>query len=221
MLNVPFSQANASRPADLAPSQGGRYTGFGSTPPVTTPSSHPFGLSSAAAPTLSDLQADPVATLGKGWSLLSSAVVGATRAVNNTVIQPTVERVSDPTFRAGVTQYVSESAKNANTWGKSQLGVDVGSMIGNLKTGGADSARGRYTSLGGEGQQYHGSDDEDGSSALYADAGNDEFFHDFENKKTGLVGSSINQAAASSKVQTPPTKKKNDDDWDDNEWKDF
>lgn len=214
-----FSQSNASRPVDLPPSQGGRYAGFGSTPAPAS-SSHPsFGLSSTAAPTLADLQADPVAALGKGWSLFSSAVAGATRVVNSTVIQPTVERVSDPTFRAGVTQYVSESAKSANTWSKSQLGVDVGSMVGNLKSGVGSTGRGQYSSVDG-GQQYHGFDDEDGTSALYADAGDDNFFHDFEHDTSSKPAGTTTQLGASSSVEPPATKKK-DDDWEDNEWKDF
>lgn len=66
---------NANRPLDLPPSQGGRYTGFGSTP---APSEQPsFALSSAAAPTLSDFQENPTTALSKGWSLFSAAVMGA------------------------------------------------------------------------------------------------------------------------------------------------
>lgn len=217
-----FSQTNASRPADLPPSQGGRYSGFGSTPSPTPSSSHPsFGLSSAAAPTLADLQSDPVAALGKGWSLLSSAVAGASRAVNSTVIQPSVERVSDPNFRTGVMQYVTESSKSANAWGKSQLGVDVGSLVGGLASGGADAGRGGYTSLGGRSTtQHHGYDDEDGTSALYADGGDDDFFHEVNQHQP-----SSNPGASSTKqfIGTPAAAapKKKTDDWDESEWKDF
>src|SRR5262249_39213561 len=48
-----LGKLNESRPDHLPPSQGGRYTGFGSTPAPTPPA---FNLSSSAAPTLSDLQ---------------------------------------------------------------------------------------------------------------------------------------------------------------------
>lgn len=213
-----FSQANSSRPADLPPSQGGRYAGFGSTP-APGPSHPSFGLSSAAAPTLADLQTDPVAALGKGWSLFSSAVAGATRVVSSTVIQPTMERVSDPAFRSGVTQYVSESAKSANTWSKSQLGVDVGSMVENLKTGVAGTGRGQYSSLNG-GQQHHDFDDEEGTSALYADAGNDDFFDEFGTDSSKPAANSSAPQATSSKPTSKANKPK-DDEWEDSEWKDF
>src|ERR1700761_3787973 len=44
--------ANAQRPEDLPPSQGGRYSGFGSSPSPPPPSSEAFSLSSQALPTL-------------------------------------------------------------------------------------------------------------------------------------------------------------------------
>ena len=44
-----LGETNATRSADLPPSQGGRYVGFGSTPSPPPQNSHPsFGLSSAA-----------------------------------------------------------------------------------------------------------------------------------------------------------------------------
>ncbi|KAF8309587.1 ArfGap-domain-containing protein [Clavulina sp. PMI_390] len=207
---------NAARPDHLPPSQGGRYGGFGSTP-TPPPSSHPsFSLSSGAAPTLADLQADPMAALGKGWSLFSSAVAGATRTVNSTVIQPTVERVSDPTFRAGVTQYVSDGAKSANSWGKTQLGVDVGSMVQGFTSGtGANSSRGQYSSIN-HANDFHGYDDEEGTSALYSDAGDDDFFHEFGK---GELKPAATQPKPSTAV--PVSAKPKKDEWDDGEWKDF
>jgi len=37
-----------------------------------------------------------VAALGKGWSIFSAAVMGAAKAVNETVVQPGLERATDP-----------------------------------------------------------------------------------------------------------------------------
>jgi hypothetical protein len=105
---------NASRPDNLPPSQGGKYQGFGSTPaPDMSSSSASYGLTSRDAPSLSDFQDNPVAALGKGWSLFSSVVASATRTVNEAVIQPSVERVLDPEFQASVKGYASEATKKA------------------------------------------------------------------------------------------------------------
>ncbi|EEB87536.1 hypothetical protein MPER_15082, partial [Moniliophthora perniciosa FA553] len=55
---------NASRPDNLPPSQGGKYQGFGNTPSPQPDSDHPsYGLSSRAAPSLTDLQENPMAAL--------------------------------------------------------------------------------------------------------------------------------------------------------------
>lgn len=157
-----------------------------------------------------------MAALGKGWSLLSSAVVGATRTVNSTVIQPTVERVSDPSFRAGMTQYVSDSAKSANAWGKSQLGVDMGGVVGNLAGGVTGAGKGAYSSLAG-GHGHQDFDDDEGTSGLDTDAGDDDFFH--QDAAGASETSKMRPPETPGAHSTAPRQKK--DDWDDNDWKDF
>lgn len=217
-----LGQANASRPADLPPSQGGRYQGFGSTPTPPPGASHPsFALSSRNAPTLSDLQENPTAALSKGWSLLSAAVAGASRVVAENVIQPGLEKVNDPNFQAGVRGYVSEAGKRAgevgrtaNWWGKTTFGVDVaesvGGVVGQVKerVAGGPERRG-YGAVG--------FDHEEESSALYHDDDDDDFYGQFNS------GSSQQTSAPSSTSQTSTvtqrTTAKKDDDWDD--WKDF
>jgi len=216
-----LGQANASRPEHLPPSQGGRYQGFGSTP---APSSQnpSYGLSSAAAPSLNDFQDNPVAALSKGWSLFSAAVVGASRVVNENVIQPGVEKVTDPNFQATVKGYVSEAGKRAtdagktaNSWGKSTFGVDVADQMGGVvgtvrdKIGAGPDRQG----YGVVGQGYEGE-----SSALYQD--DEEFFGEYSSggqashsyADTPTTNTSFHNAA-------PTTTKKKEEDWDD--WKDF
>ncbi|EIW61669.1 ArfGap-domain-containing protein [Trametes versicolor FP-101664 SS1] len=214
-----LGQTNASRPVDLPPSQGGRYQGFGSTPTPPPGSQHPsFVLSSAAAPSLSELQENPRAALSKGWSLLSAAVAGASRVVTENVIQPGVEKVTDPNFQAGVRGYVTEASKRAgdvgrtaNMWGKVTFGVDVaesvGGVVGTVKdrVGGGPEHRG----YGAVGLQH-----EEESSALYHD---DEDFFDQYNSNSHQDGSSSMNTQASTTAQRAPAKKA--DDWD--EWKDF
>ncbi|KAI0832637.1 ArfGap-domain-containing protein [Trametes gibbosa] len=215
-----LGQANATRSADLPPSQGGRYQGFGNTPTPPPGSQHPsFALSSAAAPSLSDLQENPVAALSKGWSLLSAAVAGASRVVTENVIQPGVEKVRDPTFQAGVRGYVVEASKRAgdvgrtaNSWGKVTFGVDVaesvGGVVGTVKdrVGGGPERRG-YGAVG--------MDHEEESSALYHD--DDDFFDQYNGGSQQHGGFSSTNTQTSKTVHRAPAKKA--DDWD--EWKDF
>lgn len=172
--------------------------------------------------------------------MFSSVVASATQAVNSTVIRPSLEKATDPNFRAGIVNYVSESTKNANEWGKSQLGVDVGGVVGSVASNVAATSRGAYSSVSGNNPasrgygrpQQYGGYDHDEDSALYADAGDDDFFQDF-NKQTSAPASSGSSAvfgggasASSSKPTNvapspaPPNKPKNDN-WNDDEWKDF
>ncbi|KAJ7490272.1 ArfGap-domain-containing protein [Mycena galericulata] len=214
-----LGQANASRPAELPPSQGGRYQGFGNTPSPASPSQHPsYGLSSAAAPSFSDIQENPVAALSKGWSLFSAAVVGASRVVSENVIQPGMERVRDPTLQANVLGYVSEAQKRAaivggaaNQWSKNQLGVDVAETVGGVVGGvrdrlGPSPARDGYGSIGM---------DADGeSSGLYHDD-DDDLFSEYKH------GEHYDQPPSQPSSAAPASAKKNNDWDDDGEWKDF
>lgn len=104
-----MGSANNSRPADLPPSEGGRYSGFGSGGDSSfNPSS---ATSSRALPTYDDLREDPAGALGRGWNLFSSALGSAGRAVNESVfssrvgnVQPIVEpdiddcELADPSY---------------------------------------------------------------------------------------------------------------------------
>ncbi|KAK0461817.1 ArfGap-domain-containing protein [Desarmillaria tabescens] len=183
-----LGQMNASRPDHLPPSQGGRYQGFGSTP---TPSQ------SGSSTTIQD---NPMAALSKGWSFLSAAVVGASKVVNENVIQPGMEKVSDPELQKNVKGYLEGAKKGAvsvgstaNAWGKNQFGVDVAGSVGEVvgKLGGGPSREG-YGAVptGWEGERR----------SLYADEDDDFFEHN-------------------TKAPTPPPKKPGDG-WDD-DWKDF
>ncbi|CCM00656.1 uncharacterized protein FIBRA_02694 [Fibroporia radiculosa] len=216
-----LGEANAVRPDNLPPSQGGRYQGFGSTPSPQPGQQHPaYGLSSRAAPSLSELQENPGAALSKGWSLFSAAVAGASRAVTENVIQPGMERVMDPTFQASVRGYVSEASKRAsdagrtaNMWGKDRFGVDVAGQVGGVAgvvkdkvTGGP--ARKGYSSVAQGG--YAGE-----TSALYQDNEDDEEFFDSFSESTGHSTSFASESRSTGNA----TAAKKQDDWD--EWKDF
>ncbi|THG96221.1 hypothetical protein EW026_g5574 [Hermanssonia centrifuga] len=197
-----LGEANASRSADLPPSQGGRYQGFGNTP---SPSQHPsYGLSSAAAPSLSEFQENPVPRV----------------LYRKNVIQPGMEKVMDPTFQAGVKGYVTEAGKRAgeagrtaNMWTKHTIGVDVAEQVGGVvgtvrdKIGTGPQNRG-YGSLQ---QSYEGE-----TSALYEDH-EDDFFGQYESGQGS--GSLQSPAPQTSVVPKNNSTAKKPEDWD--EWKDF
>ncbi|KAF7800133.1 hypothetical protein EIP86_011378 [Pleurotus ostreatoroseus] len=219
-----LGSANAARPADLPPSQGGRYQGFGSTP---APAAHPaYGTSSASVPRLADFQDDPVGALSKGWSLFSTAVAGAGRALSENVVRPAAERVMDPEFQAGVRGYVSGAAerageigRSANTWGKSALGVDVAGQVGGVvgsvrdKIGGGPQRQGYGAVQGG---MY----EEGETSALYQD--DEDFFQQYDSPPAGKQNVAPSSAAPQSlSSRGGASSKKKDDEWEQDEWKDF
>ncbi|KAG2369709.1 ArfGap-domain-containing protein [Suillus spraguei] len=216
-----LGQVNATRPADLPPSQGGRYQGFGNTPSPSI-SQHPsFGLSSTSAPTLQDFQDNPGAALSKGWSLFSAAVAGASRVVNENVIQPGMERAMDPNLHATVRGYMSEAqrraqdaGRSANEWSKTQLGVDVADQVGGV-VGTVKDKLGSGPQGSGYGALSTHNDGE--TSALYQDD-TDDFFGEYSDGRTSLGQSSVHLTSGTSKTPGPASKSK-DDDWD--EWKDF
>ncbi|KND01649.1 uncharacterized protein SPPG_03446 [Spizellomyces punctatus DAOM BR117] len=111
-------QENSNRSADLPPSQGGRYAGFGNT--NYTPANNPGSA---------NLLEDPLAALSKGWSFLAPTVTSVVGVLGNTVvegaklavsgaemvgqkvaenvIQPTATAVRDPNFKDNITRSVS------------------------------------------------------------------------------------------------------------------
>ena len=215
-----LGQVNASRPADLPPSQGGRYQGFGNTPSPPPASQHSsFGLSSMAAPSLSDFQEDPTAALGKGWSLFSAAVAGASRVVSENVLQPGMERAMDPSFHASMRSYISEAGRlangagrYANDWSKSQFGVDVADHVGGVM-GSVREQIGRGRPEAG----YRSLSQEVGSSAFHDDT--DSFFTEFAGHRHDSEPQSSASQTSKAPAPSAKTQAKKDDDWDD--WQDF
>lgn len=84
--------SNANRSADLPPSQGGKYAGFGSTPAPQMGGGSAGG--DAALPGLDDLQKDPLGALTKGFGWFTSTVTKTATTVNSNYIQPTAKQVS-------------------------------------------------------------------------------------------------------------------------------
>jgi ADP-ribosylation factor GTPase-activating protein 1 len=166
-----------------------------------------------------------VAAISKGWSLLSTAVMGASRAVSENVIQPGVERVTDPTFQASVRGYVGEAGRRAgevgtsvNQWGKTQLGVDVAGQIGDVVGTVRDRVGGGPTSSGYS-SVYAGGSHEEESSALYRDHDDDDnLFEEYHD--TGDRHLEASNARVGNTRPTSAGPAKTSDGWDE-EWKEF
>ena len=89
--------ANETRPADLPPSQGGKYAGFGSTPAPAVSSSSSSSSPPAAGPSdvLGDLTRDPVAALTKGWGFFATQATKAAMLANEQVLKPTAQKLAE------------------------------------------------------------------------------------------------------------------------------
>ncbi|KAK4502816.1 hypothetical protein PRZ48_006242 [Zasmidium cellare] len=82
-----MGEENANRPEGLAPSQGGKYAGFGSSPMPTN--------NSSSVPSANDFQQDPMAALTKGFGWLSSTVSKQAANVNKAYIQPGMKNLQE------------------------------------------------------------------------------------------------------------------------------
>lgn len=84
-----LGNANKDRPADLPPSQGGKYAGFGSEPPLAASSSS----AGSGIPGVDEFQKDPVAALTKGFGWFTTTVTKSAKQLNEGYIQPTAQKV--------------------------------------------------------------------------------------------------------------------------------
>ena len=106
---------NASRPEGVAPSQGGKYAGFGSEPAgaVGREEERAEGL-----PGVDEFQKDPVAALTKGFGWLSSTVGKGAKTVNEGWVKPTAQKVGlCSTTPSHITSYTGTSGVFAPSLG--------------------------------------------------------------------------------------------------------
>lgn len=85
--------ANADRPDNLPPSQGGKYGGFGSAAPE--PQQQQGGM-----PGADDFSKDPMGALTRGFGWFSSTVTKQAKMVNDSYIQPTAKNIASTDFAA-------------------------------------------------------------------------------------------------------------------------
>ncbi|RQM06628.1 hypothetical protein DH86_00001253 [Scytalidium sp. 3C] len=105
--------ANASRPDDLPPSQGGKYSGFGNTGPLET------NRNNDALPNFDDLQKDPVAALTKGFGWFTTNVAKTAKSVNEGYIQPTAQKLAETDLAAQARLTAAQVARNAQVGARS------------------------------------------------------------------------------------------------------
>jgi ADP-ribosylation factor GTPase-activating protein 1 len=90
---------NATRSENLAPSQGGKYVGFGSAPVEEEKTGR------AALDGLAQAD-DPMAMLSRGWGFFSKTVASTAKTMQEQYIQPGLERIQDPKFTEDARKYV-------------------------------------------------------------------------------------------------------------------
>lgn len=89
-----MGRANASRPTDLPPSQGGKYGGFGGGPSISSDTEGPGRETNGAGiPGVDEFQKDPVAALTKGFGWFTTTVGKGAKTVNEGWIQPAAQKV--------------------------------------------------------------------------------------------------------------------------------
>ncbi|ETI23836.1 hypothetical protein G647_05642 [Cladophialophora carrionii CBS 160.54] len=86
-----MGDANASRPDNLPPSQGGKYGGFGSAMPEPADRQAGGGVAD-------DFTKDPVAAITKGFGWLGGMVSKQAKLVNDSYIQPTAKNIAASDF---------------------------------------------------------------------------------------------------------------------------
>ncbi|GHJ86558.1 hypothetical protein NliqN6_2960 [Naganishia liquefaciens] len=148
-----LGEANAKRRDDVPPSQGGKYTGFGSAPDPPQSAGavhHPsYALSSHAAPSLDEFQTAPLAALTKSWGLFSSAVTSAGKEIHESVVKPGMAR-------AGQTLGEFQAQQQAQAQGPGQgpgYGVKDPREMADRLSSQARSTGGWLSSMAGEGWQ--------------------------------------------------------------------
>lgn len=189
-------------------------------------------MSSHSAPTLQELQNNPLGALSKGWGLFSSAVTSASREIQETVVKPGMTRAQEIAQGQGGNEEwrrylagLAMNAKEASNWlgqrggeGLERLnevaksrGIDLDDQLAKLGISN-QGARGGY------GQVDESLNRAEGGSLTPHGGGaggrDDDFFEAWDEPEPSKPAG---QPATQSK---PPQSKKNDE-WNDDEWKDF
>ncbi|PVV00713.1 hypothetical protein BB560_004893 [Smittium megazygosporum] len=199
-----LGELNGSRPDNLPPSQGGKYSGFGNSMPSNQ-------SSRSASFTPKDIMEDPGAALYKGFSLLSSGAAMALGTlgefagnINQQYIKPTTEKVMDPTFRSSVVGYVSNLGKPDHSHSSPNI---YGNSGNSGYFNGSESSHNSYNQNGYNHNSYNQKPQDLMSR--------DDLEFDKQNAASYDGFGSAQKTKAVTAKTTPSTKKDNwDDEWD-------
>jgi ADP-ribosylation factor GTPase-activating protein 1 len=233
-----LGEINQNRSADLPPSQGGRYIGFGNQP--YTPSDSQGGFST------DELINDPLTALSKGWSIFSSVASTAisaaathvaegakiavekaseiTQNLNETVVQPTRETIQDPAFTdrvSGVVSSLGAAVATTSQRGLSALSEVVNNIAGPSGTGFTNGNRHGYTSLGQASSSTLFNDDSD-----HNDSNNEDDIYQPRIDSTATASSRLAHRTSQSQQLSTRSKRrtveKRQSNWDDDDdWTEF
>ncbi|RKF75685.1 ADP-ribosylation factor GTPase-activating protein GCS1 [Golovinomyces cichoracearum] len=197
---------NASRPSDLPPSQGGKYSGFGSQPLQKS-------QDESKLPKLEDLQKDPVAALTRGFGWFITTVGKTAKTVNDDYIQPSAKSVAGSEMASQARIAATHVACGAQT-GAKNAATNIARFIEGSKSESMRKNGGRYRRMTvGDSKNDHWDDLGDVSSSL-----NDNYKYQY--RKSNLMTSSsvgtsaIKNAGRGSQHEIDTTLKKDDDVWD-------
>lgn len=186
-----------------------------------------MALSSQSIPSFQEMQSDPGAALSKGWSFLSTAIAGASKAVNENIIQPGMQTVREnaPGVQEKVGVFAATAQKRMGELGgtvKDRTGVDVadswGSLVDrvrSLNTNGPVAPKG-YQGVSDGWNEYH--DEEE--SALYRDEPEgEEFFTQFEGQSSSTTSPVSPSKKAADNGHKKPDQHVEKEGWDN--WNEF
>jgi len=234
-----LGQTNASRTSDLPPSQGGKYAGFGNPAFASQQQSQ---LQEDTSFSTDELLNDPMTALTKGWTFfskrasvaLTSVAAGAKivgENLNERVIQPTRNTLTDPEFSERVGGMVSAVGKTVVS-----TGAAVGKTVVTTGTRGvamvSEMMAQPGTSNGGYSDR-HSYTDIDGSDSTplqrQQQANEDDFFAKQESvarDKTRTASAIVSSRGATGRSgsgsrKSVQSRKKASGDWDNDKWEEF
>ncbi|KAK9720701.1 Zn finger-containing GTPase- Activating Protein for ARF [Basidiobolus ranarum] len=230
-----MGMVNESRPENVPPNQGGKYGGFGNPAYAST------DRSSGSDP--QDILSDPMAYLSKGWSMLSMgatvlasegaklAAVGAEK-IQEQVLKPATETVTDPDFTRNVGSYVSTFGRTVTETGSRGLSM-FSEYVNSVSQGGQRSTSSYgYANTDQSYNDYSSYEPSNNQSSNTYGSGlnnnsNSNNHDDYENENQGLLTSPSNGSTprtAGANRLSPRSRKKTpakSDNWENEEWSSF
>eukprot|EP00730_Choanoeca_flexa_P018104 TRINITY_DN8786_c0_g1_i3.p1 TRINITY_DN8786_c0_g1~~TRINITY_DN8786_c0_g1_i3.p1 ORF type:complete len:367 (+),score=62.08 TRINITY_DN8786_c0_g1_i3:178-1278(+) len=192
---------NATRSADLPPSQGGKYGGFGN-PNFSAPKPRKD----------EEMLSDVMANLSTGWNVFTQGAAQLVSKVNENVIQPTTEKVADSDFWSGVGESMAELGSTAVSHtkeGVKNLSALLSDDKSDRRAGRRTASRGsRHTSTSADGD----TGDDDGWGAWGDDKANTVTQNDKPARGRAAKTKSRSTSRSSNRSKALNS---NDDDWGD------